>query len=69
MFEYLVRVGGVWGGLGGVALLKEVCHWGWTLRLKASKHLQFILPVLEVQRVNLQLPAATTHSDKSGQQH
>ena len=22
----------VWKGLGGVALLEEVCHWGWALR-------------------------------------
>ena len=22
----------IWEGLGGVALLEEVCHWGWALR-------------------------------------
>lgn len=37
-------VGGtVWGGLGDVALLEEVHHWGWTLRLKVSSHFQFAI--------------------------
>ena len=35
MFEYLVSVGGIdWEGLGGGALLEEVCHWGQALRLQ-----------------------------------
>ena len=29
--------GTVWIGLGGVALLKKVCHWGWALRFQSSK--------------------------------
>ena len=24
-------------GLGGVALLEEVCHWGWTLRFQTPR--------------------------------
>lgn len=33
-FGYLVSVGGaIWGGLGGEALLEEVWHWNWALRL------------------------------------
>ena len=35
MFEYLVPVGGtVLEGLGGVALLEEVCHGGGALRFQ-----------------------------------
>lgn len=29
--------GNVWGGLGGVPLLEEVCHWEWALALPASR--------------------------------
>ena len=30
-------VGGtVWEGLGGVALLEEVCHWEWALRFQKA---------------------------------
>ena len=31
MFEYFPVGGTVWEGLGGVALLEEVCHWGQAL--------------------------------------
>jgi hypothetical protein len=33
MFEYLFSPAGgtIWKGLGGVALLGEVCHWKWAL--------------------------------------
>lgn len=33
----------VWGGLGGVILLEEVCHRGWALRSKASPNPWFAL--------------------------
>ena len=35
MFEYLVSVDRtLWEGLGGVALLEEVCHWLQALRFQ-----------------------------------
>ena len=37
MFECLVlKDGTVWEGLGGVALMEELCHWGWALRFEKA---------------------------------
>lgn len=35
MFYFLLPIGGtIWEGLGGVALLGEVCHRGWALKFQ-----------------------------------
>ena len=55
-------VGGtVWEGLGGVALLEEVCHWGQALRFQdSSQTLSLLLEVLSQDvRSQLHLVGAT----------
>ena len=33
---WFLLCGTIWEGLGGVTLLGEACHWGWTFRLQKS---------------------------------
>lgn len=52
--------GAVWGGLGGVASVKEVCHWiGWGFEMIGYLQLpgHLLCFVLVVENVNSQLPA------------
>ena len=52
-------VGGtVWERLGGVTLLKEVCHWGQALRFQRSYFIPSVLLWL-LQRTWLQFPGPT----------
>lgn len=40
------------GGLGGVALMEEVCHWRQVLRFKDLRHLQK-LSLLHAERIRM----------------
>lgn len=51
-FEHFAPVGStVWGGLGGSALLEEVCYWWRTLGIKSLACLQFALYFMLVLRM------------------
>jgi len=69
MIEYLVLSRTVWEGLGGVAFLEEMYHWGWALWFQNLRPGSVFLPTAMDQDVSshaLEPCPSASHRDNDG---